>query len=89
MLNRQILGNDRVIEECLSNLVAEKEIRDIVRLLCDGLVTYRLYSFELENLIAHLVKIYPEHVLDRVFNDSEKSEHLIYLLFKETVNHGS
>ena len=86
---RQSHGMDRVIEECLSEPATENEIRDIVSLLCDGVETYRLYGFELENIIAHLVKTYPEYVLDRVFIDSENSEQLVYLLFKDRVNRSS
>jgi len=86
---RQSHGMDRVIEECLSDPATENEIRDIVSLLCDGVETYRLYGFELENIIAHLVKNYPEYVLDRVFIDSENSEQLVYLLFKDRVNRSS
>ena len=82
-------GMDRVIEECLSEPATENEIRDIVSLLCDGVETYRLYGFELENTIAYLVKTYPEYVLDRVFIDSENSEQLMYLLFKDRVNRSS
>lgn len=77
---------DRVIEECLSEPATEKEIRDIVSLLCDGIETFRLYGFEVENIVAHLVKTYPEYVLDRVFIDCEKSEQLICLLFKSGIN---
>ncbi|EGG92868.1 hypothetical protein IMCC1989_2342 [gamma proteobacterium IMCC1989] len=83
---RQSHGMDRVIEECLSEPATEKEIRDIVNLLCDGVEVYRLSGFELENIIVYLVKTYPEYVLDRVFIDSEKSEQLIDLLFKNRVN---
>jgi hypothetical protein len=86
---RKSHGMDRVIEECLSEPATENEIRDIVSLLCDGVETYRLYAFELENIIAHLVKTYPEYVLDRVFIDSENSEQLMYLLFKDRVNPSS
>jgi hypothetical protein len=77
---------DSVIEECLSEPATENEIRDIVSLLCDGVETFRLYSFELENIIAYLVRTYPEYVLDRVFIDSKNSEQLMYLLFKDRVN---
>lgn len=80
---RQCHSMDLVIEECLSEPATEKEICDIVRLICDGLETCRLCSFELENFIVHLVKTYPEYVLDRVFIVSEESDQLIYLLFKD------
>lgn len=53
---RQFHRMDRVIEECLSEPATENEIRDIVSLLCDGVETYRLYGFELENTIAYLVR---------------------------------
>ncbi|MBB1291611.1 hypothetical protein [Pseudoalteromonas sp. SR41-4] len=32
------------------------------------------------------MKTYPEYVLDRVFIDSENSENLVYLLFKDSLN---
>ncbi|WP_394389085.1 hypothetical protein [Shewanella woodyi] len=80
---------DRVIEECLSEPSTENEIRDIIGLLCDGVETYRLYSFELENIIAYLVKHYPEYVLDRVFRDGENNAQLMYSLFKDRVNRSS
>lgn len=83
---RQSHGMDRVIKECISDPATEDEIRDIISLLCDGVESYRLYGFELENIIGHLVKNYPEYVLDRVFIDSEKSERLMYLFFKDRVN---
>jgi hypothetical protein len=52
---RQFHEMDRVIAECLSD-PAENEVRDIINLLCNGVETYRLYSFELEAVIAYLVK---------------------------------
>ncbi len=86
---RQLHGIDRVIEECLSELAPENEIRDIINLLCNGVETHRLYGFKLETVIAYLVKNYPEFVLDRVLMDSENSEQLIYLLFKDRANRSS
>lgn len=86
---QQSHGMDQVIEECFSEPAPENEIRDIVNLLCDGLRTYRLHSFELENAIAYLVKTYPEYVLDKVFIDSENSEKLMHPLFKDGANRSS
>ncbi|MCP5130897.1 MAG: hypothetical protein H6985_15095 [Pseudomonadales bacterium] len=86
---RQLHGMDRVIAECLSEPAPKNEIRDIINLLCSGVETYRLYGFELETVIAYLVKKYPEFVLDRVLIDSENSEQLIYLLFKDRVHRSS
>ena len=86
---RQSHGMGRVIEECLSESAKENEIRDIIGLLCDGVETYRLYSFELENIIDYLVSNYPEYVLDRVFIDSENSERLVYPLFKDRTHRRS
>lgn len=80
---RQFHGIDRVIAECLSEPAPENEIRNIINLLCNGIETYRLYGFELETIIAYLVESYPEFVLDRVLIDSNNSEQLIYLLFKD------
>ncbi len=86
---QQLHGMDRVIAECLSEPAPKNEIRDIINLLCSGVETYRLYGFELEAVIAYLVKKYPEFVLDRVLIDSENSEQLIYLLFKDRVHRSS
>ncbi|MFN4501036.1 hypothetical protein ACK3XA_29190 [Klebsiella grimontii] len=86
---RQLHGMDRVVAECLSEPAAENEVRDIINLLCNGVETYRLYSFELETIISYLVKTYPEFVLDRVLIDSENSEQLIYLLFQDRINRSS
>ena len=86
---QQLHGMDRVIAECLSEPAPKNEIRDIINLLCSGVETYRLYGFKLETVIAYLVKKYPEFVLDRVLIDSENSEQLIYLLFKDRVHRSS
>ena len=86
---RKSHGMNRVIEECLSEPATENEIRDIINVLCDGVKTYRLCSFELENIIVYLVKTYPEYVLDRVFIEGETSEQLIYFLFRGRVNRSS
>lgn len=77
---------DDVIEECLSEPVTENEIRKIVDILCEGVESHRLYSFELEQVINSLVKNYPEYLLDRIFKNSEKSEYLMYSLFRDRIN---
>lgn len=82
-------GIDRIIKECLSKPTTENEIRDIINLLCEGIETYRLYSFELEKIIDYLVENYPEYILDRVFIESENSEQLGYLLFKDRIYRSS
>ncbi|WP_179038216.1 hypothetical protein [Limnobaculum xujianqingii] len=86
---RQSHGMNLVIKECLSEPATENEIREIINLLCGGIETYRLYGFELENIIAHLVENYPEYILDRVFLDSESSEQLMHFLFKDRANRSS
>lgn len=86
MGGRQFYGMGRVVAECFSEPVPENEIRDIVNLLCNGVEMYRLYGFELEVVTAYLVENYLEFVLDRVLVDSENSEQLIYLLFKDRVH---
>ena len=82
---QQSHGIDLVIKKCLSESAPENEIRNIINLLCEGVETSRLYSFELKNIIDQLVKTYPEYVLDRVFIDSNNSERLIFSLFKDEV----
>lgn len=83
---RQLHGFDRVIKECLSESVTENEICEIISMLCKGVASFRLYAFELENIIDQLVKNYPEKFLSKVFEDSANSEQLMHMLFKDRLN---
>lgn len=78
-----------IINQCLSGYAIENEAQKIISLICDGLVTYRLEAYKIENIISYLVRKYPEYVLDRVFADNENSEFLVYKLFKDRFNHNS
>jgi hypothetical protein len=82
----QMHGLDRVMEECLSDSAPNKEIGEIVGLLCEGIESYRLYSSDLEEIIAALVENFPELVLNRVFKDDNNNQLLAHSLFKERVS---
>lgn len=77
---------DKVVEKCLLEPAPESEIRKIVSLLCEGIESYRLRSYELENVIDHLVKNYPEYILDEVLKDNENSEQLICFISGDRMN---
>jgi hypothetical protein len=82
----QLHQMDRVLEEAFSSSTSESEIREIIGLLCEGIRTYRLYAFELTNVITVLIKKYPELLLDAVFDGNEDERSLAFLLFKERVS---
>jgi len=79
---RQLHGVNRVIGECLSGQVMKEEVLEIIDMICEGLESYRLYSFDLNDIIAGLVKEYPEYVLERMLTGNHNSENLMGLLFK-------
>ncbi len=85
----QLHGFDRVVEECLSESVTENEICEIVNILFEGVDSFRLYGFELRDIIVHLVKNFPEIILDKIFNSGINSERLVYSLFKDRLIHES
>jgi hypothetical protein len=79
-------GLDRVIAECLSDSAPDNEIGEIVRLLCESIESFRLYSFELEEIIAALIENFIELVLNSVFIGDDKEARLVHLLFKDRVS---
>lgn len=76
----------RVVDVCLSDSAPENEIIEIVKLLCEGVESFRLYSFELEKIIAALIKNFPELLLNRVFMNSEKEAVLVHWLFNNPMS---
>lgn len=81
----QLHGLDRVLEEALSPSSPEGEVREIIRLLCDGIESYRLYAFEMTEITSALIRRYPELLLDVVFDGSDREEALAFSLFRERV----
>jgi hypothetical protein len=89
-INRNRLqGLDLVLAECLSDSAPVNEIEEMVGLLCEGIDSFRLYSFELEEIIAALIKNFPEIVLNSVFMDNDKADRLVHLLFKDRMSRKS
>lgn len=78
-------GLDSILEEALFSSSPENEVREIIDLLCDGIESYRLYAFELTEIISALIKKYPELLLDAVFDGSDREQALAYSLFRERV----
>jgi hypothetical protein len=75
-------GVERVAIWCLPPTAPENEVAEIVRLLCDGIESHRLYSYELEDLISILVKNFPELVLDHVFAGDSEEALRVHMLFR-------
>jgi len=70
-----------VASECLSVSAPETEIHDIVESLCEGIISYQLYSHDLDYIMDELIKNFTELVLDKVFEDNENSDQLAHNLF--------
>lgn len=81
--NHQRFGLDRILEESLTDTAPENEVSEIINLLCDGLISYRIFRSDITKIISKLVKNFPELVLNRVFKDINNQEHLTYYLFKD------
>ena len=79
-------GLGRVVSECLSASAPENEVREIVRLLCEGVESFRLYSFELTEIIGVLIANFPELILNSVFTGDEKEALLVHNLLKSRVS---
>ena len=75
-------GLDRVLSECLSASAPDNEVLEIVRLLCEGVESFRLYSFELKEIIGVLIVNFPEVLLNSVFTGDEKESLLVHNLLK-------
>lgn len=79
----QLHGMDRILDEAFCASAPESVVIEIIKLLCEGIETYRLYAFELTEIISALVRKYSELLLDAVFNGSENEQTVSILLFKE------
>lgn len=78
-----VYGIDRMMGKFFSVSIAYDEIVGVVNLLCEGIESYRLYGFKLENIILGLIENFPEIVLDRVLGGGQ--EGLAYSFFREGV----
>ncbi|MBO9829258.1 hypothetical protein J7373_13450 [Xanthomonas sp. A2111] len=85
----RINGNEHVVRQCLSESAPQEEIKDIVKLLCDGLDALRFYSFDLDVIITTLISNFPEIVLSEVFTGDERERRLIHYLFRDSLSSGS
>lgn len=74
---------DRVCKYCLGKDASISEVSEIVELVFDGIESYRLYSFELGDIISHLVKNFPELVLNNVFVGGESEKLRSYMVFRD------
>jgi hypothetical protein len=76
-------GFDRVCQYCLGKDAPISEVSEIVELLFDGIESYRLYSFELGDIISHLVKNFPELVLNSVLVGGESEKLRSHMVFRD------
>ena len=74
-----------VVEHSFTESTDEKEVREIINILFEGVETLRLSSVELCKIIDHLIKTYPEYALDKVFIDNNYDDFIISDLFKESL----
>lgn len=81
--NRQRLGLNGIVEQCLTDTAPQNEISEIIDLLCEGLTSYRIFRSDITKIISRLVKNFPELVLSRVLNSGDKQDYLTYYLFKD------
>lgn len=77
---------DLVAAQCLSSSSPVDEIDSIIKELCKALVTSRLSSFDLTNIINTLTKNFPELVLNNVFTGDDKEALLSHMLFREDIS---
>lgn len=81
--NKQLHYLDTVAEFCLTIGAPHSQIDEIIRLLCEGVESYRLYSFELGELIGPLVANFTTNFLDRVYSGGENEEILAHRVFRD------
>ncbi|AKM32410.1 hypothetical protein AB870_01035 [Pandoraea faecigallinarum] len=86
---RRILGAERIVCRCLSASAPEQEIREIVKLLCDGVDAFRFYSSNLDVIITTLISNFPEIVLSEVFTGGDRERRLIHHLFTDGLSRSS
>jgi hypothetical protein len=85
----RIRGTKRIVDQCLSASAPEQEIREIVKLLCDGVDAFRFYSFDLDFIITTLTSNFPEIVLSEVFTGGDRERRLIHHLFRDRLSRSS
>jgi hypothetical protein len=75
-----------VLEEIFDQSTPQYEVQEIINLLCEGVESYRLYAFELGEIISILLKKYPDLFLDIVFNGRDGEGDLAYQLFQDRMH---
>jgi len=86
-IKRQRLHREvRVLDQCLTLDTPREEAKELVELICDGLVTYRLYGHDVESVLEVLAERFPEILLDRVFNAGDEQKNLAHFLFKDHIS---
>ncbi|NTZ95292.1 hypothetical protein FCH79_08140 [Pseudomonas koreensis] len=76
---------DLVLPVCLSVSVVTTKVVEIIDVLYEGLTSYRLYSFEILNIIETVVKNFPELLLDRIFRQDKPVEQAVHVFFKDRI----
>lgn len=77
---------DLVLAVCISLSAARKKIVEIIDVLYEGLMSYRLYNFEIINIIEAVVSNFPELLLDRIFRKDKPVEQACHMFFKDRVS---
>jgi hypothetical protein len=79
----ELQGIGPVLEGTFNTSTPESDIKEIIELLCAGIQEYRLYAFELTEIITVLISKYPKLFLDVVFDGSDREETLATQLFSD------
>lgn len=76
-------GLDRICDWSLGATAPINEVSEIAELVFDGIENYRLYSFELGEIISPLVKNFPELILNLTFCGGDSEKFRSYLIFRD------
>lgn len=86
LAHAQFHGIDLIFNQAFNVSTPESEVKEIIDLLCEGIRTYRLYAFELPNIISPLLTKYPELFLSSVFDGDEREQALVFTLFRQRMS---
>ncbi|EOC1306783.1 hypothetical protein ACI09K_004265, partial [Cronobacter dublinensis] len=75
-----------VLAMCLPTSTKNKEIRELIDLLCDGIASYRLCAFDLEDVTAYLINNFPEIFIERILKDEDEYDVFVNNFFKRRVH---
>lgn len=82
----QLHGIEKVVVQACGPTAPPVEVKNIIELLCEGIATYRLYSFELPKVLSALLTLHPKWFLDAAFDGKDREKILAHTLFRERMS---